>query len=73
MLVIENTKINVASQKALSINKNYLFYKSALVPRLRGIAFISVLMQRNSPQTQVIVTQMTLNIHQENVVGKAAL
>jgi hypothetical protein len=35
----------------------------------RGIVFISVLMQRNSPHTHVIVKQIPFIIHQESDQG----
>lgn len=51
----------------------YLHYRSVFVPKLNGIAFISVLMHKNSPQTHIIVTQMMFSSHHEKVDGKDEL
>lgn len=51
----------------------YLYYKSVLGPKLRGIAFSSDFKHKNSPQTHIKVTHATFKAHHENVVGKLPL
>ena len=48
-------------------------YRSAFGPTLNGIAFSSVLMQRNSPKTVIIITLMIVTSHQVSVLGNAPL
>lgn len=52
--------------------RSYLCYKSALLPS-SGIAFISVLMQRYSAKTHIIVAEHILSNHQPGLDGNRPL
>lgn len=52
---------------------NIFIHKSTFGPRPKGIAWSSVLIQRNSPRTQVIVSETILRSHQEKELGKEEL
>ena len=49
-----------------------MIYTSLLVES-KGMDFISVFIHKNSPQTQVILTQTKLSNHQEKRIGKHPL
>lgn len=81
MLCLNNNEYNIVKSlvqmilvtfvlESATMFQQLMCYKSAFGPILRGIAFNSERMQRNSPQIHMMARQAMFNSHHENAVGK---